>query len=70
MTRLAETKLAYLRERGYTQQAVVMIGHGGYCTVSNLGRVTWLKEPSELAITGAERTAKQIHDEESMPPNA
>lgn len=27
-----------------------------------------LQDPSELAITGAERTAKQIHDEAGMPP--
>lgn len=52
ITSVAESKLAYLRDRGYRQVSVVMAGDGGCCTVSNFVRVAWLSDATRLAIIG------------------
>ena len=52
MNDLATSKTAFLRERGYQQVAVVMVGPSGCATVSSAGRVAWLGPTVEMAITG------------------
>lgn len=70
LKKLAKSKVEFLRERGYRQVAVVLAGPGGCPSVSNDGRVIWLKPPSELAITGAQQTEAERQQESDIPPNA
>lgn len=64
MSKVAKSKLAYLRERGYEQVAVVVAGPGGCCTVSDSGRVQWFGALEERRITGAETTHAERLDGE------
>lgn len=68
-TSVAASKLEYLRERGYRQCAIVMVGPGGCCSVSRTGHVEWLGDELQRAITGASMTEAERCGAPAVPPN-